>query len=158
MTGRRDCLPLRLLPGGSKPRASDGEAVVLGPDGLSLFEELRRREAADTAILYAFDLIEHDGDDTRNSPFLDRKNALARLLRNTRLASCSTNTFPRTAPSFSRILPAWGRGYRFKEDRQHLSIRPVPRLDQGQQSPPASPCSGRGARCRPMSLRAAHAR
>jgi bifunctional non-homologous end joining protein LigD len=36
----------------------DGEAVVLGPDGLSLFDELRRRKAADTAILYAFDLIE----------------------------------------------------------------------------------------------------
>jgi bifunctional non-homologous end joining protein LigD len=29
----------------------DGEAVVLGPDGLSRFEELSRREAADTAIL-----------------------------------------------------------------------------------------------------------
>jgi bifunctional non-homologous end joining protein LigD len=32
----------------------DGEAVVLGADGLSRFEELRRREAARTAILYAF--------------------------------------------------------------------------------------------------------
>jgi hypothetical protein len=32
----------------------DGEAVVLGPDGLSRFEELSRREAVDTAILYAF--------------------------------------------------------------------------------------------------------
>src|SRR5215475_421883 len=61
----------------------DGEAVVLGPDGLSLFDELRRREAADTASLYAFDLIEHDGEDMRNRPFLDRKTALARLLRNT---------------------------------------------------------------------------
>jgi ATP-dependent DNA ligase len=38
----------------------DGEAVVVGPDGLSRFEELRRREAARTAIFYAFDLIEHD--------------------------------------------------------------------------------------------------
>jgi hypothetical protein len=38
---------------------------------------------ADTAILSAFDLIEHDGEDMRNRPFLDRKNALARLLRNT---------------------------------------------------------------------------
>jgi bifunctional non-homologous end joining protein LigD len=56
----------------------DGEAVVLGPDGLSRFEELSRREAADTAILYAFDLIEHDGEDMRNRPFLDRKAALAR--------------------------------------------------------------------------------
>src|SRR5215469_2295907 len=61
----------------------DGEAVVLGPDGLSRFEELRRREAARTAVLYAFDLIEHDGEDLRNRPFLDRKAALARLLRDT---------------------------------------------------------------------------
>jgi ATP-dependent DNA ligase len=30
----------------------DGEAVVLGPDGLSRFEELSRRDAARTAILY----------------------------------------------------------------------------------------------------------
>jgi hypothetical protein len=37
----------------------DGEAVVLEPDGLSRFEELSRRDAARTAILYAFDLIEH---------------------------------------------------------------------------------------------------
>ena len=59
----------------------DGEAVVLGPDGLSRFDELRRRSATRTAILYAFDLIEHDGEDLRNHPFLDRKAALARLLR-----------------------------------------------------------------------------
>jgi ATP-dependent DNA ligase len=43
----------------------DGEAVVVGPDGLSRFEELSRREAARTAILDAFDLIEHDGKDLR---------------------------------------------------------------------------------------------
>ena len=35
------------------------------------------------AILYAFDLIEHDGEDLRDRPFLDRKDALARLLRGT---------------------------------------------------------------------------
>jgi ATP-dependent DNA ligase len=43
----------------------DGEAVVLGPDGLSRFEELSRREAADTAIVYAFDLVEYHGEDMR---------------------------------------------------------------------------------------------
>jgi len=43
----------------------DGEAVVIGPDGLSRFDDLRRRESARTAILYAFDLIEHDGEDPR---------------------------------------------------------------------------------------------
>jgi bifunctional non-homologous end joining protein LigD len=62
----------------------DGEAVVLGSDGLSRFDELRRREAARTAFLYAFDLIEHDGEDLRNRPFLERKAALARLLRGTK--------------------------------------------------------------------------
>jgi hypothetical protein len=46
----------------------DGEAVVLGRDGLSRFEELSSREAARTAILYAFDLIEYDGEDLRNLP------------------------------------------------------------------------------------------
>jgi bifunctional non-homologous end joining protein LigD len=50
---------------------------------LSRFEELSRREAARTAILYAFDLIEHDGEDKRYLPFLHRKAALARLLRGT---------------------------------------------------------------------------
>jgi bifunctional non-homologous end joining protein LigD len=62
----------------------DGEAVVLGPDGLSRFEELRRRSAAHAAILYAFDLIEHDGEDLRGRLFLDRKAALARMLRSTK--------------------------------------------------------------------------
>jgi bifunctional non-homologous end joining protein LigD len=61
----------------------DGEAVVQGPDGLSRFDELRRREAAHNAMLYAFDLIERDGQDLRVLPFLDRKAALARLLRST---------------------------------------------------------------------------
>jgi bifunctional non-homologous end joining protein LigD len=59
----------------------DGEAVVLGPDGLSRFEDLSRHEAARTAILYALDLIEHNGEDMRDLPFLERNAALARLLR-----------------------------------------------------------------------------
>ena len=56
---------------------------MLGPDGLSRFDELRRREAARTAILYVFDLIEHDGEDLRDRSFLDRKAALTRALRDT---------------------------------------------------------------------------
>ena len=41
------------------------------------------RAARRTAILYAFDLIEHDGEDLHDRPFLDRKAELARLLRDT---------------------------------------------------------------------------
>jgi bifunctional non-homologous end joining protein LigD len=51
---------------------------------LSRFDDLSRQDAAHTAILYALDLIEHDGEDLRNLPFLDRKAALARLLRKTK--------------------------------------------------------------------------
>jgi ATP-dependent DNA ligase len=65
----------------------DGEAVVLGPSGLSLFDELRRRESAHAAMVYAFDLIEHDGEGLRDRPFLERKAALARLLRDTEAGS-----------------------------------------------------------------------
>jgi hypothetical protein len=39
------------------------EAVVVGPDGLSRFEELRRRASARNAILYEFDLIERNGEE-----------------------------------------------------------------------------------------------
>jgi bifunctional non-homologous end joining protein LigD len=59
----------------------DGEAVVIGFDGLSQFDALRSREGARSAALFAFDLIELDGADLRSQPLLDRKAALARLLR-----------------------------------------------------------------------------
>jgi ATP-dependent DNA ligase len=36
----------------------DGEAVVVGADGVAVFEALHRRHKASDAILYAFDLLE----------------------------------------------------------------------------------------------------
>jgi bifunctional non-homologous end joining protein LigD len=59
----------------------DGLAVVAGLDGLSVFDEVRRREGARRAVLYAFDLIDLDGADLRAHPLLDRKAELAKLLR-----------------------------------------------------------------------------
>jgi hypothetical protein len=102
----------------------DGEAVVLGPDGLSRFEELSRREAADTAVLYAFDLIEHDSQDIRNVPFLDRKAALARLLRNTEAGIRFNEHIAEDGPCLCTRLPVGRRGHRVEEDRQHLRKRP----------------------------------
>jgi hypothetical protein len=43
---------------GSKTFTIGGETVALGPDGLSLFDEQRRGEAAHAAMIYPFDLIE----------------------------------------------------------------------------------------------------
>jgi bifunctional non-homologous end joining protein LigD len=50
-------------------------------DGLSVFDRLRRRCEDQHMFLYAFDLIELDGQDLRGEPLEQRKAALAKLLR-----------------------------------------------------------------------------
>jgi bifunctional non-homologous end joining protein LigD len=59
----------------------DGEAVVVGPNGLTDFDALRRRSAGDLAVLYAFDLLEYDGNDLRCMPLETRKATLGSLLK-----------------------------------------------------------------------------
>jgi hypothetical protein len=83
----------------------DGETVVVGPDGLSLFDELRRRNSARSAILYAFDLIEHNSEDLRGRPFLERKEALAWLLAGSKAASYTMTISRQRAPQCS-LTPA----------------------------------------------------
>jgi bifunctional non-homologous end joining protein LigD len=59
----------------------DGEAVVVGANGVAVFDALHRRHRASEALLYAFDLLELDrGGDLRPRPLSDRKAKLARLL------------------------------------------------------------------------------
>ena len=58
----------------------DGEAVVCRDDGLTIFDFVRHRANGGSAFLYAFDLIELDGDDLRREPLERRKAALTRLL------------------------------------------------------------------------------
>jgi ATP-dependent DNA ligase len=58
----------------------DGEAVACGDDGISLFERIRYRRHDATVFLYAFDLIELNGDDLRREPLAVRKSTLASLL------------------------------------------------------------------------------
>jgi bifunctional non-homologous end joining protein LigD len=58
----------------------DGEAVVVGPDGLSLFDQLQSTAGRARAVLFAFDLIQLDGQDQRGLPLLERKKLLAKLL------------------------------------------------------------------------------
>jgi bifunctional non-homologous end joining protein LigD len=63
----------------------DGEAVVCGPDGVAIFDALHRRGTVSEAMLYAFDLLELDGEDLRDMPLGDRKKRLARLLGRRRI-------------------------------------------------------------------------
>ncbi|WP_024340957.1 RNA ligase family protein [Bradyrhizobium japonicum] len=58
----------------------DGEAVVLGVDGVSDFNALHSRKCDAEVQLYAFDLLAADGEDLRQLPLSMRKASLARLL------------------------------------------------------------------------------
>jgi bifunctional non-homologous end joining protein LigD len=58
----------------------DGEAVLLGVDGISDFNGLHSRRHNDEVQLYAFDILALEGEDLRKLPLHLRKNNLARLL------------------------------------------------------------------------------
>jgi bifunctional non-homologous end joining protein LigD len=59
----------------------DGEAVACGDDGIASFDRIRYRRRDGGVFLYAFDLIELDGDDLRRDPLAVRKATLASMLR-----------------------------------------------------------------------------
>jgi bifunctional non-homologous end joining protein LigD len=59
----------------------DGEAVILGVDGVSDFDALHSGRHNDEVQFYAFDVLAMDGEDLRDLPLSMRKASLARLLR-----------------------------------------------------------------------------
>ena len=83
MTGPTASRP-SLTPRSASRRTSfliDGEAVIARDDGTPDFHALRSKRRGHEAVLYAFDLIEHDGDDLRDLPLIERKRRLARADR-----------------------------------------------------------------------------
>jgi ATP-dependent DNA ligase len=58
----------------------DGEAVVVGEDGRADFDRLHTGGYDHHAVLFAFDLLELDGDDWRPRPLEERKAKLAMAL------------------------------------------------------------------------------
>lgn len=58
----------------------DGEAVACDDNGVPSFDRLRRRQHDASVFLYAFDLIELNGDDLRRDPLEVRKATLASVL------------------------------------------------------------------------------
>src|SRR5262245_41013646 len=58
----------------------DGEAVLLGVNGISDFDGLYSGRHNDEIQLYAFDILALEGDDLRKLPLYLRKTNLARLL------------------------------------------------------------------------------
>ena len=56
----------------------DGEAVLLGVNGISDFKGLHSREYDDEVQFYAFDILVEGGEDVRKLPLSMRKTNLAR--------------------------------------------------------------------------------
>ena len=65
----------------------DGEAVLLGVDGVSDFNGLHSRRHDDEVEFYAFDMLVSDGDDLRKLPLSMRKTNLHRLAGRISVAS-----------------------------------------------------------------------
>ena len=63
----------------------DGEAVACDGDGMPVFDRLRYRRQDGRVFLYAFDLLELNGQDLRREPIEIRKRQLATLLRAARV-------------------------------------------------------------------------
>jgi bifunctional non-homologous end joining protein LigD len=57
-----------------------GEAVACDDNGVASFDLVRHHRANDSVFLYAFDLIELNGDDLRRDPLEVRKATLASVL------------------------------------------------------------------------------
>src|SRR6476620_5718815 len=72
----------------------DGEAVACGDDGIASFDRIRYRHYDKTVFLYAFDLIELNGDDLRREPLVVRKTTLASLLGQEMLAGLLGSAVP----------------------------------------------------------------
>ena len=58
----------------------DGEAVACDDNGVASFDLVRHHRANDRIFLYAFDLIELNGDDLRRDPLEVRKATLASIV------------------------------------------------------------------------------
>jgi bifunctional non-homologous end joining protein LigD len=58
----------------------DGEAVSCGDDGIAVFERILYKRYDHTVFLYAFDIVELNGEDLRPEPLEARKATLGSLL------------------------------------------------------------------------------
>ena len=79
-TGRYPWIEESALKNRMKQFVIDGEAVILGVDGIADFNALHSRQHDDEVQLYAFDILTLDGEDLRPLPLSLRKTNLARLL------------------------------------------------------------------------------
>jgi len=80
-SGRFPCITEAALRHRSNSFVLDGEAVLLGVDGISDFAGLHSRQFDHEVQFYAFDILFDSGEDLRRQPLVLRKATLARTLK-----------------------------------------------------------------------------
>jgi ATP-dependent DNA ligase len=115
-----------------RPRSCtiDGEAVCCGDDGVPSFDRIRYRRHDASLFLYAFDLIELNGDDLRRDPLEVRKATLANIPGQGRPWHLVQRSRRGRRPDrVQASLQAWSRGHRVETARLALCLRALTALD-----------------------------
>ena len=86
----------------------DGEAVILGVDGVADFNALYSRQHDEEVQLYAFDVLAMDGDDLRKLPLSMRKSNLERLLTRPRAFSSTPSSAAKSVVISPGPHVGWG--------------------------------------------------
>ncbi len=106
----------------------DGEAVACDDNGVASFDLIRHHRANDRIFLYAFDLIELNGDDLRRDPLEVRKATLASVLAKAG-PGIRFNELSRAMARPSSPIPArWGSKVSCRRGRTRptvLAARPI---------------------------------
>jgi hypothetical protein len=115
----------------------DGEAVILGVDGVSDFNALHSRKHDHEVQFCAFDILV-EGDDDLRKPLHRRKMNLQRLLaRRPEGVFVSEFGRARSAPIYSGRPAGWAWRHRLEAPRAAASRRQVPALGQGEEQDPS---------------------
>ena len=131
---QRPDLPLHNGRSRSRSCIIDGEAVCCGDDGVPSFDRIRYRRYDDRVFLYAFDLIELDGDDLRREPFETRKATLASVLKRAAPGLRLNEHIEADGPTvFAHACKMGLEGIVSKRKDLALPLRPLARLAQEQE-------------------------
>jgi bifunctional non-homologous end joining protein LigD len=106
----------------------DGEAVACDDNGVASFDLVRHHRANDSVFLYAFDLIELNGDDMRRDPLQVRKATLVSILTKARPGIRSTSISKATARLCFGTRARWASKVSSLSARIRRIARVVPRI------------------------------
>jgi bifunctional non-homologous end joining protein LigD len=101
----------------------DGEAVCCGDDGVPSFDRIRYRRYDASVFLYAFDVIELNGDDLRRDPLEVRKATPASVLAKAAPGLRLNEHIKADGPPCSPMPARWGWKASYRSARPRPTAR-----------------------------------